>query len=121
QNQNKNKEAIADYQKADELIPLNMGNNKSVINANVASLLYGEGRYEKSIEAADRAIELKFPYLNPYLTKAKALLALNRDKEALEILDFVIVRDPKSLEGYWFRAQARTRLGQLEEAIADYD
>lgn len=121
QNQNKNKEAIADYQKADELIPLNMGNNKSVINTNVASLLYGEGRYEKSIEAADRAIELKFPYLNPYLTKAKALLALNRDKEALEILDFVIVRDPKSLEGYWFRAQARTRLGQLEEAIADYD
>lgn len=120
QNQNKNEAAIADYQKADELIPLNMGNNKSVINTNMAILLYGEGQYEKSIEAADRAIELRYPFLNPYLTKAKALLALNRDKEALQILDFVIVRDPKSLEGYWLRAQTRTNLGQLEDAISDY-
>lgn len=120
QNQTRNDDAIADYQKADELIPLNMGNNKSVINNNMAALLYGEGRYEKSIEAADRAIELRYPYLNPYLTKAKALLVLNRDKEALKILDFVIVRDPKSLEGYWLRAQTRTKLGLLEDAIADY-
>ena len=97
-----------------------MGNNKSVINTNMAILLYGEGQYEKSIEAADRAIELRYPFLNPYLTKAKALLALNRDKEALQILDFVIVRDPKSLEGYWLRAQTRTNLGQLEDAISDY-
>ena len=81
---------------------------------------FSQRRYQEALEAYEQAIAADPSFPNGYVSKANALILLDRAEEAVTICDGVIAREPREGGAYVTKATALHRLGRAEEALAWY-
>lgn len=105
--------AISDESKSLEIVV-----TKSAL-AQRAEDLFLAGQYERCIADCDRLAQ-KYPVSNSaQIIKVKSLLKLNRDKDALVLLNQLIEADAESIELYALRAEVYDRLKDSARARKD--
>jgi tetratricopeptide (TPR) repeat protein len=83
--------------------------------------LFLKSKYEKAIEAFDKAIELKSDYADPLSYKGAALGKLGKYEDAIEAYDKAIKLKPDRAGLRFNKGVALGKLGEYEEAIKAYD
>ena len=84
------------------------------------ALMYAH-KYERSIGAMDKAIQLDPENSHVYYEKARLVFDINKDKEtAIKLLDKAISMKPDG-EYYFYRGVYYQQLENIEQAIANYD
>ena len=77
--------------------------------------------YEKSLEEANKILDLDPKDVHALTVKAWALGELGRHEEAIEWYDKVLEIEPKDVDALFNKAWALGELGRDEEAIECYD
>ena len=77
-------------------------------------------RYTAALSRVEKAISLDSGLLEAHLTKAQLLMILRRHREALGLLDWIVVQDPNSFDGHYNRGAAQVMSGQYEAAIESF-
>jgi tetratricopeptide (TPR) repeat protein len=105
-----------------------VANNFAAINEsdpiywfNKGDLLLNLGKYNESIEAYNRAIELNQSYAIAWSHKGNAFLNLSLYSESLECYNKAIELDPKYANAWGNRGNALGKQGKYDEAIKAYD
>ena len=98
----KYKEALDCYTKAIICNP-----KEPILYSNRSAMYCNLEEYELSLKDAEKAMKLNPDYKKPYLRKGKALEKLNRKKEALEVYELGLQKDPND-------AQLRQALNDLK-------
>ncbi len=111
--QNKNDLAKADFNKAINLNPKNAGD----AYFNLADVLNQEQNHDEALINIAKAVALKpnSPLYNALY--ASVLLNLRNDNEGLAAAEKVLVLNPKSRDGFIYKATALSNLKRYDEAI----
>jgi tetratricopeptide (TPR) repeat protein len=106
------KTKIMPTQKIDPLKPpqLSAGLKKAV-----------NGDFQGAIIDFDTCIKKNYKNYNAYFFKAKALIELNKPKEALTNLDFAIEYNPMNPMFYYYRGNIYFDQGEIDSAYKDFD
>jgi predicted Zn-dependent protease len=78
------------------------------------------GDLKRAESAFDRALELDPKHVKSHLNSARVLIDLGRDHEALERVTAALALDSTSSDGLRILARVRSRLGDVEGAVAAY-
>lgn len=81
---------------------------------------FADGYYEKALAEYDAALAARRDYIPALRGRAETLIMLKREREAVAIYDDLIARQPDGAGHYANRGIARDRLGEYEQALADY-
>jgi tetratricopeptide (TPR) repeat protein len=81
----------------------------------------GLGRYEESIEAYDRALQLDPSDVRAWTEKGKALRSLGRGREAVLSYDRALEIDPDHASAWLGKGAALRDLGRYNESVQAYD
>jgi len=94
---------VGEYKEAENLYFKTLEENPDNYDliCNIASLYNDEGKHDKAIEFADRAIECGTKNYLPYRIKAEALFALGKDDEAIDIIDTMLADNPLDADAYY--------------------
>ncbi len=83
--------------------------------------LYTDEKYEEALSSYEASIREYPDFIHAQRGRARTLMQLGRDKEALEAFNEVLKRDPNSAVSYANRGILQDRMGFYSQAIADYD
>lgn len=126
---NRDDEALLAYEKAIELGGANAKDNESLSNAwsGKGTVLAKLGRFNESIDAFDKAIELS-PQTAAFvwLSKGDAFNESGRYEEAVKAYDKVVELNPDSMKAlsahaYGSKGDALSAWGKYDEAVKAYD
>ena len=86
-----------------------------------ANRYFEDGLYQKALEQYDAALQ-EDPQLLPAMRgQARSLMQMGRNEEALAIFNEVIYREPDFPVNYANRGILHDRMGNYQQAIADYE
>lgn len=85
------------------------------------NLLLNSGKYDESIEAYNKSIELNQEVAAAWKQKGNAFLNLTKYNESLKCYNKAIKLDPKYVAAWYNKGIALYDLGKYEEAIQAYD
>ena len=83
--------------------------------------LYTDGKYEDALRDYETSIREYPGFIHAQRGRARTLMQLGRDREALEAFNEVLKRDPGSAVSFSNRGILQDRIGLYPQAIADYD
>ncbi|MBT7475987.1 MAG: tetratricopeptide repeat protein [Nitrospina sp.] len=83
--------------------------------------LYTDGEYAEALRDYETSIREYPDFIHAQRGRARTLMQLGRDKEALEAFNEVLKRDPDSAVSFANRGILQDRMGLYPQAIADYD
>lgn len=83
--------------------------------------LYTDGKYEEALHNYETSIREHPDFIHAKRGRARTLMQLNRDREALETFNEVLAQDPESAVSFANRGILQDRMGLYPQAIADYD
>ena len=83
--------------------------------------LYTDGNYEEALLNYETSIREHPDFMHAQRGRARTLMQLGRDREALEAFNEVLNRDPNSAVSFANRGILQDRMGLYPLAIADYD
>ncbi|MBT5027587.1 MAG: tetratricopeptide repeat protein [Nitrospinaceae bacterium] len=83
--------------------------------------LYTDGNYEEALGQYEASIREYPDFIHAQRGRARTLMQLGHDREALEAFNEVLIRDPESAVSFANRGILHDRMGFYPEAIADYD
>ncbi|MEX0713064.1 MAG: tetratricopeptide repeat protein, partial [Pirellulales bacterium] len=86
-----------------------------------ARAVLAEGRPEKALELAGKAIEEEPDSRAAYRFRAELLESMDGHERAIADYDKLIELDPGKAELYDLRGSARFKLGRIEASITDFD
>ena len=90
-------------------------------NVEFARTHFNNGRAERAIEFADKALEADPTYLYAHVIKAAVLRGLGKPEETIIICDDVIAHDPSFALAYSIKGAALQSLGRLKEAEVAFE
>ena len=76
--------------------------------------------YEAALERVERALSLDSSLTDAHLTKAQLLIILRRHREAVDLLDWIVAKNPKSFNGHYYRGAAQVLSGQYDAAVESF-
>ncbi|MBT5633270.1 MAG: tetratricopeptide repeat protein [Nitrospina sp.] len=83
--------------------------------------LYTDQKFEEALREYQISIE-EFPgFIHAQRGRARTLMQLGRDREALQAFNEVLERDPGSAVSFANRGILHDRMGHYPEAVLDYD
>ncbi len=83
--------------------------------------LYADEKYEESLRNYETSIREHPDFIHAQRGRARTLMQLGRDEEALEAFNEVLERDPGSAVSFANRGILHDRMGLYPQAVADYD
>lgn len=83
--------------------------------------LFADGYYDRALEAYEQTLREAPDYVPAMRSKARALMQLERNEEALAVFDQAIALTPEFGATYANRGILHDRMGNYEKAIADYE
>ena len=83
--------------------------------------LYTDGKYEEALRHYETSVREHPDFIHAKRGRARALMWLGRDQEALEAFNEVLEQDPGSAVSFANRGILQDRMGLSPQAIADYD
>lgn len=83
--------------------------------------LYADGKFQDALEYYNTAISEYPEFVHAKRGRARTLMQLGRDKEALAAFDEVLNLDPGSAVSFANRAVLEDRMGLCGRAVDDYD
>ena len=83
--------------------------------------LYTDGKYEEALQHYETSIREYPDFIHAKRGRARTLIQLGRDREALEAFNEVLEQDPDSAVSFVNRGILQDRMGLYPQAIADYD
>ncbi len=86
-----------------------------------ANRAFEDGNYAEALEDYERALEADNNNIFALRGKARSLMQLGRNQEALEVFNQAIARDGKFAATYANRGILHDRMGNYQKAIADYE
>ncbi|HKW43892.1 MAG TPA: tetratricopeptide repeat protein, partial [Thermoplasmata archaeon] len=109
---------LGDMDAAESLFARALGTNSEnpPILFRRGELLERKGRWGAAIQYYNRAIALRWNFVDPWLAKGRILLEHDRAKEALECFDKVLSFEPDRVEGLASKARAHAILGDRDAA-----
>jgi len=84
---------------------------------NLGRNLFHKGKYEDSLKAFEKAIELKYDYADALSGKGAVLSKLGRNDEALEAIEKAIVLKHDFANGWVNKGYVLNKLGRHDEAL----
>ena len=85
-----------------------------------AVVFYTDGQYEDALHYYETSIREHPDFIHAKRGRARTLMQLGRDQEALKAFDEVLEQDPSSSISFANRGILRDRMGRYHQAIADY-
>jgi tetratricopeptide (TPR) repeat protein len=82
---------------------------------------FADGNYKQALKEYEAALSEDPEYLPALRGRAEALIMLDRESEAIESYDELIARQPDNAGHYANRGIAYDRLGEYENALANYE
>jgi len=82
---------------------------------------YTDGKYEDALHYYETSIREHPDFIHAKRGRARTLMQLGRDREALEAFSEVLEQDPNSSVSFANRGILQDRMGLYPQAIADYD
>ncbi len=82
---------------------------------------YTDGKYEDALQSYDTSIREYPDFVHAKRGRARTLMQLGRDREALEAFNEVLEQDSGSAVSFANRGILQDRMGLYPQAIADYD
>ncbi len=82
---------------------------------------YTDGKYEEALQYYETSIRENPNFIHAKRGRARTLMQLGQDREALEAFNGVLERDPDSAVSFANRGILQDRMGLYPQAIADYD
>ncbi|MBC8286010.1 MAG: tetratricopeptide repeat protein [Nitrospinae bacterium] len=82
---------------------------------------YTDGKYEDALQYYETSIIEHPDFIHAKRGRARTLMQLGRDLEALEAFNEVLEQDPGSAVSFANRGILQDRMGLYPQAIADYD
>ena len=82
---------------------------------------YTDGDYEDALQNYETSIREHPEFVHAKRGRARTLMQLGREREALEAFNEVLKRDPDSAVSFANRGILQDRMGLYPQAIADYD
>lgn len=76
--------------------------------------------YRNAILALSEAIRLNGRFIEAYLKRCEAYIAIGNERAALEDCQTILRHQPDSAIAYYYRGRARQRLGYIDAAIKAY-
>ena len=86
-----------------------------------AVALYTDGKFQEALEYYEIAISEYPEFVHAKRGRARSLMQLRRDQQALEAFDEVLRLDPRSAVSFANRAILEDRMGLYTKAIEDYE
>lgn len=83
--------------------------------------LYTEKKYEEALRDYEISIREHPNFIHAQRGRARTLMQLGRDREALQAFNEVLERDPESAVSFANRGILQDRMGLYPQAILDYD
>ena len=83
--------------------------------------LYTDEKYEEALRDYETSIREHPDFIHAQRGRARTLMQMGRDREALEAFNEVLKRDPGSAVSFANRGILPDRMGLYPQAIADYD
>lgn len=83
--------------------------------------LYTEGKFQESLEYYNIAVSEYPEFIHAKRGRARSLMQLGRDQQALDAFDEVLMLDPNSAVSFANRAILEDRMGLYAKAIEDYE
>lgn len=83
--------------------------------------LYTDGKYEDALHYYETCILEHPDFIHAKRGRARTLMQLGRDQEALEAFSEVLEQDPNASVSFANRGILQDRMGLYAQAIADYD
>jgi len=77
--------------------------------------------YRGAIKAFSEAIRLNGRFIEAYLKRCEAYLAIGKDRAILEDCQCILRYQPENAIAYYFRGRARQRLGYTDSAVKAYN
>ena len=116
QRQNKQKEALADYDAAVRLQP----SDASAYDMR-GTAYAGTGQMDRAIADYDKTLQLQPHNVAAHVNRGFAYIVKRQYKQAIADLDAALELSPKDFAAYRNRATAYRSLGDYRKAVADYD
>ena len=88
---------------------------------NRAVVLYTDGRYEEALQKYKASMREYPDFIHAKRGRARTLMQLGRDREALEAFNEVLEQDSGSAVSFANRGILHDRMGLYPQAIFDYD
>jgi tetratricopeptide (TPR) repeat protein len=82
--------------------------------------LYKIREFDQALEDLNRALNME-KFYGWFLYRARVLVAMNRDREAIDDLTAVIEKKPGDWDAYHQRSLLLIQVGHLEKALEDWD
>ena len=82
---------------------------------------YADGRYEDALQNYETSIQEHPDFIHAKRGRARTLMQLSRDREALAAFNDVLEQDPDSAVSFANRGILNDRMGLYPQAIADYE
>ena len=83
--------------------------------------LYTDGKYEEALQNYEASIREHPDFVHAKRGRARTLMQLGRDREALDAFNEVLKQDSGSAVSFANRGILQDRMGLYPQAIADYD
>ena len=83
--------------------------------------LYTDGKYEEALKNYEISIRENSDFIHAKRGRARTLMQLGRDREALDAFNQVLELDPGSAVSFANRGILHDRMGLYPQAIMDYD
>ncbi|MBO6219284.1 MAG: tetratricopeptide repeat protein [Treponema sp.] len=112
---------LGEYEKAksDCAIFLKSGIAKNLTLTLLVFIYNAQDDYKKSLEYANRIIELYPNAVDGYYSRGWTYYNLGKYKKALKDCDKAIEMNSKFFESYWIRSYVYRKLGEFEKALTD--
>ena len=88
---------------------------------NRAVALYTDGNYEEALQHYETSIREHPDFIHAKRGRARTLMQLGRDREALDAFNEVLEKDPGSAVSFANRGILHDRMGLYPQAISDYE
>ena len=86
-----------------------------------ANKFFEDGHYEEALKEYDLALQADPNHIHALRGKARTLMQLNRNDEALQVFNEAIAHEPDFAGTYANRGILYDRMGQYQKAVEDYE
>ena len=86
-----------------------------------ANKYFEDGQYEQALKEYDQALQADPNHIHALRGKARTLMQLNRNDDALQVFNEAIAHEPDFAGSYANRGILYDRMGQYQKAVEDYE